>query len=144
VGTFVNNAGYSSANGGAITFNGASGNSGSKVTIPYNAALNPTQITFGCWVNRTAAVHYSHFFGMPANLNWSPPYVAYGIEFIASTNQPAIVLGWSNNTFDYVFGTATAELDVGKWVNIVGTYDGSVGRIYVNELQQNSSYGAPS
>ena len=139
VGTFVNNAGYSSANGGGITFNGVTtSNNGSKVTIPYNAAFNPTQLTFGCWLNRTASVNYSHFFGLPAGTTWTLPYTSYGIEFIGTTNQPALVLGWSNNTFDYVFGTATSELDVGKWVTIVGTYDGSVGRIYVNGLFQNS------
>ena len=139
VGTLINNAGYSSANGGAITFNGVTtSNNGSKVTIPYNAALNPTQITFGCWVNRTAAGFYSHFFGMPAGTSWANPYTSYGIEFIGATNQPALVLGFTDNTFSYVNGTATVELDVGKWVNIVGTYDGSVGRIYVNGLQQTS------
>jgi hypothetical protein len=65
----------------------------------------------------------------------------YGIEFLGTTNQPALVLGFTDNTFNYITGSSDVSNDptgLGKWVNIVGTYDGSFGKIYVNGVLENT------
>jgi len=128
-GTLTNGPTYSSANGGSIVFDGTN----DKVIVPYNSNLNPSNVTISVWFKRTLATNYSHFAGLPAsNSSWGNPYVSYGIEFIGTTDQPALVLGFSNNTFAYTTATASASTVVGVWVNAVGTYDGSSSKIYIN------------
>jgi hypothetical protein len=128
-GTLTNGPTYSSANGGSITFDGVN----DKVIVPYNSNLNPSNVTISVWFKRTSAINYTHFAGLPAsNSSWSNPYISYGIEFISTTDQPSFLLGFSNNTFLYTTATASASTAVGLWVNVVGTYDGSFSKIYVN------------
>ena len=128
-GTLTNGPTYSSANSGSIVFDGVD----DKVIVPYNSNLNPSNVTISVWFKRTSATNYGHFAGLPAsNISWGNPYVSYGIEFIGTTDQPSLVLGFSNNTFSYTTATASASTAVGLWVNVVGTYDGSFSKIYVN------------
>jgi hypothetical protein len=128
-GTLVNGVGYSASNGGSLSFDGVD----DKVIVPYNSNLNPSNVTISVWFKRTSATNYSHFAGLPAsNSSWGNPYVSYGIEFISTSDQPALVLGFSNYTFLYTTATASASTAVGLWVNVVGTYDGSFSKIYVN------------
>jgi hypothetical protein len=128
-GTLVNGPTYSSANGGAIVFDGVN----DKVIVPQNSNLNPPNVTISVWFNRAFAVNYSHFAGLPVSNNaWSPPYISYGIEFIGGGDALALVLGFSNGDFTYTTATASASTALGLWVNVVGTYDGNFSKIYVN------------
>jgi hypothetical protein len=128
-GELVNGVRESSANGGSLVFDGVD----DKVVVPYNSNLNPSNVTLSIWFKRTSAVYYSHFAGLPAfNSSWSFPYISYGIEFISTTDQPSFILGFSNNTFLYTTAPASTSTAVGVWVNVVGTYDGSFSKIYVN------------
>ena len=128
-GTLTNGPTYNSANGGSIVFDGVN----DKVIVPYNSNLNPSNVTISVWFKRTSTIYYSHFAGLPAsNSTWNPPYISYGLEFISTSDQPAFILGFSNTTFSYTTATASASTAVGLWVNVVGTYDGSFSKIYVN------------
>jgi formylglycine-generating enzyme required for sulfatase activity len=128
-GTLTNGPTYSSANGGSILFN----SSNKKVIIPYNSNINPSNVTISVWFKRNSTINYSHFAGLPAfNSSWTAPYVSYGIEFIGTTDQPSLVLGFSGGSFSYTTANASTSTAVGLWVNVVGTFDGSFSRIYVN------------
>jgi hypothetical protein len=128
-GSLSNETAFSYTNVGSIVFDGVN----DKVIVPYNSNLNPSNVTISVWFKRTSAFDYSHFAGLPAfNNSWSNPYVSYGLEFIGLGDQPSLVLGFSNNTYSYTTATASASTAVGVWVNVVGTYDGSFSKIYVN------------
>ena len=128
-GTLTNGPTFDIANGGSLVFDGTN----DKIVVPYNSNLNPSNVTISVWFKRTATINYSHFAGLPAsNSVWNPPYVSYGIEFIGTTDQPSLILGFSDNTFSYTTATASASTAVGSWVNVVGTYDKSFSKIYVN------------
>jgi hypothetical protein len=128
-GTLTNGPTFDSANGGSLVFDGTN----DKIVVPYNSNLNPSNVTISVWFKRTVTRNYSHFAGLPAsNSVWNSPYVSYGIEFIGITDQPSLTLGFSDNTFSYTTATASASTAVGSWVNVVGTYDKSFSKIYVN------------
>ena len=128
-GTLTNSLTFNNSNGGSFVFN--EGND--KVIVPYSSSLNPSNVTISVWFKRNSTVNYSHFASLPAFYgSWGNPYNSYGIEFIGTTDQPSLVLGFSDNTFSYTTAPASASTVVGLWVNVVGTYNGSFSKIYVN------------
>ena len=128
-GTLTNGPTYSSANGGAIVLDGTN----DKVVVPYTSSLNPSNLTLSSWFKRTSAGFYSHPANLPiANGTWVPPYITYGLEFTASTDEISFTLSFTDNNLSYTTAPASAALAVGSWVNVVGTYDGSFRKIYVN------------
>ena len=128
-GTLTNGPTYSSANGGSIVLDGTN----DKVVVPYKSSLNPSNLTLSSWFKRTSAGVYSHPANLPvANGSWGPPYITYGFEFTASTDEIAFTLSFTDNNLSYTTAPASAALAVGSWVNVVGTYDGSFRKIYVN------------
>ena len=128
-GTLTNGPTYSATNGGSIVFDGTN----DKVVVPYKSSLNPSNLTLSSWFKRTSAGFYSHPANLPiANDSWGPPYTTYGFEFTASTDEIAFTLSFTDNNLSYTTAPASAALAVGSWVNVVGTYDGSFRKIYVN------------
>ena len=129
-GTLTNGPTFSNVNGGAIVFDGAD----DYVNIPYNSGLIPNNLTLSVWINRTSAVYYAHFIGVPAsNTTWASPYISYGIEYIGTTDTISFVTGYTDNNFDY---TNVAAFGNNVWFNFTATYDKTNVKIYINGLLQ--------
>ena len=129
-GTLTNSPTFSRDGGGSIVFNG----SNTYVSVPYVSSLNPTNITVNIWIKRTSAVSYSHPIILPiSNTTWSNPFMAYGVEYLATNNTLSFILGFTTNTY------ASTDITVpgnNVWFNYTGTYDGSNVRVYLNGVLQ--------
>lgn len=124
-GTLVNGPTFSSDNGGSIRFDGTN----DQITLSSQPVLT-NQVTLECWTQFNNVI------------NATPPH--YGIGFLAgrengyrllvSTAGFTWVCATTNNSW-YSTGT-TADYNVtaatSSWWHVVGTYDGSNNRIYVN------------
>jgi hypothetical protein len=123
-GTLINGTSYS---GGTMVFDGVD----NYVRIPYKASLNPDTITVSAWINRSQAVNYAHFIGLPVNNStWGPPYMSYGVEYISTSDTISFVLGFTDNSFDYT--NFTLSFGNNQWFNFTGTYDKTGVKIYIN------------
>jgi len=123
-GTLINGASYSN---GAIVFDGVD----DYARVPYSVSLNPETITVNVWINRTQAINYAHFIGLPVNnFTWSPPYMSYGVEYIGTSNTISFVLGFTNNTFAYT--DFNLSFGNNRWFNFTASYDRSSVKIYID------------
>ncbi len=123
-GTLTNGPAYS---GGSITFDGAD----DYARVPYNASLNPDTITVNAWINRSQAVNYAHFIGLPSNNStWGPPYMSYGVEYISTSDTISFVLGFTDNSFAYT--NFALSFGNNQWFNFTATYDKTNVKIYIN------------
>jgi large repetitive protein len=114
----------------AVTFNG----SNQYVTVPYTAALNPAQVTAEAWVKPTAV---------------AGSYRAVVSGYDGPGAGPAKGYWLGSNGTNWVFETfngggtvATGPaVTLGTWTHLVGTYDGTTARLYVNGLLAASTAG---
>ena len=127
-GTLTNGPTFSSANGGSIVFDGTNdyincGNS-TSLSITSNIALST-------WINSTTLFSAQNF----------PPFIIKGINISymlygnSSTNQVRLRIGdnMAANVID-----AVSTIAINSWYNIVGTYDGTNMRIYINGTLDNT------
>jgi RHS repeat-associated protein len=66
-----------------------------------------------------------------ADGSWNPPYVAYALQFAASTLQPGLDVAAQGSQ---VAVNSSAAIQPGQWAHIAGTYDGSNLIVYTNGL----------
>lgn len=116
---------------GGLDFDGAyNENDGDWIEIPHHSDLMPTSaITLEMWVNisdeTTARTPVSKV------TVGSNGYMMY-----LSENEEAVFFAYGLSTSN---SGATSSLTVGNWYYLVGVYDGSYLRIYVNGTQANSN-----
>jgi hypothetical protein len=67
----------------------------------------------------------------------SPPYGSYGLEFY-NNNQFALGTGATDNSYD-ALKTLTTGYTLNRWYHVVGTYDGTTKKIYIDGVLNNSS-----
>ncbi|HSZ69880.1 MAG TPA: LamG domain-containing protein [Solirubrobacteraceae bacterium] len=129
----------------AIAFNGGA----AVVQVPDSASLEPAAVSVSAWVNSSASPGiYRYVVAKGANGCSAASYGLYtgsdgGLEFYASTNDG---LSWT------VSPDAGQGVWNGQWHNVVGTYDGSTLRLYVDGQQVGSgtpdtapiAYGLPT
>jgi trimeric autotransporter adhesin len=114
----------------AVTFNGTN----NRVVVPYKAALNPAQVTVEAWVKPTG--------GSGTNRAVADSFYDDGAGVVRgfllgidTSNRWWLALG---NGTAYKGATATtATLNV--WTHVVGTFDGTTARLYVNGLLAGSA-----
>ena len=129
-GSLTNGPTFSNDNKGVIVFDGTN----DYVSIPYNSGLIPNNLTLSVWINRTSAVYYAHFIGIPvSNTTWTSPYTSYGIEYIGTTDTISFITGYTDNNFDY---TNVTSFGNGVWFHFTATYDKSNVKIYINGTLQ--------
>lgn len=129
-GELKNGVGYSPVGGGSLVFDGVND---TVIVGSKDPNLNPAQVTISVWLNRSSAINYSHFAGIPvSNNSWSPPYMSYGLEFISTSDNVSFVVGFQNSEFAYTTAENTGLTGVGSWVNVTGTYDENYRKIYIN------------
>jgi len=127
-GTLTGSPTYTSTSPKNFSFNG----SNQYVNIPNATSLNPTtSMTLACWVNFTSFTTNANMINK-GYTSVSPPYIQYQLYMgdggAVATSKPRMVLALgSAYEVDY-----TSNLSLSTWYYIVGTWDGSNMKIYVN------------
>jgi glucose/arabinose dehydrogenase len=105
----------------AVGFNGTD----EYVTVPYAAALNPAQVTVEAWAYPTGG--QGTFRSVVTSRDYAPGNARGYILYASSANTWQFWLG--NGDWAVVFGP---PIVLNQWTHLVGTYDGSTARLYVN------------
>ena len=127
-----NNMTYSSTFSGEFFFN----NSSSVSTIPNSSSLNPTTgLTIESWVNFSG--NDNDFIFEKGNVNTQYSLFSHGGSLNDIMFRTKHVGDGSFNNFSV--NKTTVGISVGNWYHIVGSWDGSTKRIFVNGLQVGSS-----
>jgi hypothetical protein len=108
---------------GAVTFDG----SNDAIEVPASATINSvtTSVTVATWVYRNAA---------------QSSWVSVLSRQLGTGGAEQYYLGFNANQYRWVVNTAAGYSNlglggaapVGQWVHLVGTYDGTMVRLYVN------------
>jgi hypothetical protein len=122
---------------GAVSLNGQS----AAVKIPASSTLEPSNITVSTWLDATNPGSFRYVLAKGANGCIAASYALYtgpngGLEFYVAGSQGA----------SYgVSPEAGTGIWNGQWHNVVGTYDGSTVRLYLDGQQVGSgtAYGTP-
>ncbi|HEY3758732.1 MAG TPA: LamG domain-containing protein [Solirubrobacteraceae bacterium] len=128
-----------------LAFNG----NASAVQVPDSASLDPATVSVSAWVQSSGSPGtFRYIVGKGANGCLAASYGLYtgsagGLEFYVSTNDG---LSWT------ISPDAGQSVWNGQWHNVVGTYDGSSVRLYVDGRQVGSgtpdtapiAYGLPT
>ncbi|MGA9857127.1 MAG: LamG domain-containing protein [Solirubrobacteraceae bacterium] len=129
---------------GALSFDGTG-----SVDVPDNSALEPASVSVSAWVNSsTSPGKFKYIVAKGASGCLAASYGLYtgpngGLEFYASSNGGT---SWVQSP------DAGNQVWDGQWHNVVGTYDGSTVRLYVDGQQVGSgsadtapiAYGLPT
>jgi hypothetical protein len=116
---------------GALSFDG----NAAAVQAPDNSALEPSSVSVSAWVSATGSPgNDKYIVAKGANGCLAASYGLYtgsngGLEFYASSNHG---FSWTISPDE---GTTVWD---GKWHNVVGTFDGSTVRLYVDGQQVGS------
>ncbi len=130
---------------GGLSFNG----NAAAVVVPDSRSLEPAAVSVSAWVNSSASPgSYKYIVAKGANGCLAASYGLYtgvngGLEFYVSTNQ-GLSFTLSPDAGQSVWN--------GQWHNVVGTYDGSSVRLYLDGQQVGSgtpdtapiAYGLPT
>jgi hypothetical protein len=113
---------------GGLSFNGNE----AAVTVPDSVALEPATVSVSAWVDASSSPgNYRYVAAKGGNGCFAASYGLYtgangGLEFYVSANDG---LTWT------VSPDAGQNLWNGQWHNVVGTFDGSTVRLYVDGRQ---------
>lgn len=112
---------------GAVSLNGES----AAVRIPASSTLEPASITVSAWINATNPGSFRYILAKGATGCIAASYALYtgangGLEFYVAGPQGASY-GISPDAGPSIWN--------GQWHNVVGTYDGSSVRLYVDGQQ---------
>ena len=102
------------------------GTTGTKVDVPYAPALNPSIFTIECWANVTGGGSYRS----PLTARADSPtrgYMFYATP--ANTWEFWTGTGGAAGTWNMMTGPAVIY---NQWTHLVGTYDGTTKRFYIN------------
>lgn len=106
------------------------GNYYGYVEIPDHSSLNPDVITVEAWVYPRPCSGYRCFVAKNYGSGWSWPYTTYFLEDPCWNNSDATFSVTIGNSRYYV--RSPVDPISNQWSHLVGTYDGSIMRIYIN------------
>lgn len=106
------------------------------IPAPVDESLNPVNITVSAWIVPDDISSYHTIVSKPyhTGAGWSAPYVGYLMRI--DVNK-VIFGGAANGTWSYV--QTLSSLSPQNLYHIVGTYDGSAFRIYINGVLDNTN-----
>lgn len=127
-GTLVNGVGFDNSKGGYWTFD----DSDDKITFPNNAVFNHTsELTIESWVKFDG--NSNDFIFEKGNVNTQYSLFSHGTDIVFRTYHAG------NSGYDTLLITkANADITNGQWHHIVGSWDGSTKRIYVDGQDKGS------
>ena len=106
-----------------LTFDGSS----EYIDLGNDSALTPENITISCWVNITDGGHINGYY--VSKIHTTGSSASYGIN----KKQPEFFVRTTGGSY-VVSPQADSIVDAG-WTHLVGTYDGSYARLYVNGVE---------
>jgi hypothetical protein len=133
-GTLTNGPSWVSGHSGsAVSFDGVD----DHVSVPHDASLTPTQITVSAWIKATHWKTEIWRGVVVAKDSWGGSSNGYDLRtgdngklsFVVGTSS-----GWTDASTDSLMAT-------GQWYHIVGTYDGTTVRVYINGVERGSATG---
>ena len=123
-GTLLNGATFAPGEvGSAFSFDGIS----QCVQIPYSQTLASSNYSFEAWVKPLAQVSNS--------LNQSLIFgQSYGRHLIARRGTSGVIIGFyfATSTVNFFGAVSTSEIPIGQFTHLVGTWDGTTVRLYIN------------
>lgn len=128
-GSLTNGPGFSSTNGGSITFDGTN----DYVDIPDATPLNPTTITISSWVYLSSLVTNQNIVSK-GYTSVALPYISYTLKMNDVSPFNNVQIGASIGGTGYNL-TSSISLTTATWYNVAGTYDGTTFKLYVNGVQ---------
>lgn len=131
-GTLTNGTGFNSANGGSWTSDGVD----DGITIPDASNLDLSTFTIEVWVNFNQHKNFSSIM-TKTNVANDADFFNYGFFCYSSTIQFFIGDG-GDGTREFV-GISLTNVPINSWHCIVGTYDGSIMRAYVDGDQKGTN-----
>ena len=107
-----------------------------RIRINYVAALEPTTLTVEAWVNQDQTVTTKQYIVGNADEFQS---IGYGLRLDAS-GRPGFIMGRGFGTDGYENDIAVSATSIrdGQWHQVVGTFDGTVLRLYVDGVEKAS------
>lgn len=115
--------------GRAGLFNGE----GSHISVPHTHELSPDYITVSAWVNPEGLTKWDSVVSKSSNGNWND---GWGLATFKDSDEINFYIN------DWEDHSVKADLPSG-WSHVVGTYDGSSIRIYINgQLKDSKSYSS--
>ena len=133
-GTLINGVGYTSANGGALTFDGV--NDYISISNMSSALVNKTKFSYDTWVKCNNVNHNGTIFSFGGNSNFNNDILLLLI--------PNGFLFQINNGSD---GGATIPFTSTTWNHVSWVFDGAQSgnsnrmKVYVNGVQQTLNFG---
>jgi len=104
------------------------------VSIPHNAALQPTQITVSTWIKANPTQAYSHYLVVDKSHGWTD---ATGWVLQGETNSGRIAFSYGDGV-DFPELYSTTNLLDNNWHFVTGTLDGSDLKIYIDGVLEGS------
>lgn len=111
---------------------------GDYLSASSSASLKPNYITIGMWVNISDPVAYKYLLCKQYNSTWpSPPsYYSYCLITGASGLDPIFQFAVATSSQGVY---SAVQMTPGEWHYITATYDGSVGKIYIDGVLTGSN-----
>ncbi len=99
------------------------------VSAPHNASLHPTgNLTLEAWIKSTSQGSYKRFINKPFSAI-APPWNEYSLESDVTGSKAVFSLTLAGGQNSVV---GTTDMANGTWYHVVGTYDGTFEKVYVN------------
>ena len=126
---------YSDSSYGVVgCFDGSS----DYIAMPYNAALKPASaITVGAWIyptNTLGSAGWEQIVSLPYRTSgWNPPWGSYYLNMHNGDPQMNVAISGANDACQ-----SSVAVTANQWNFVVGTYDGTNEKIYINGTLENT------